>query len=70
MMPDFLELSPPDDGFEERELVRRLNALAKALNAFGDTYKKGQVDLNQVKALRKALQELEKSALFRPEKAK
>jgi alkylhydroperoxidase/carboxymuconolactone decarboxylase family protein YurZ len=70
VMPDFLELSPPDAAFEERELIRRLNALTKALNAFGATYKNGQVDLNEVKALRKALHELEKSELFRPPKAK
>jgi hypothetical protein len=70
MIPDFLELSPPDEDFEERELVRRLNALAKALNAFGATYQNGEVDLNKVKAVRKALHELERSELFRPQKAK
>jgi hypothetical protein len=67
---DFLEVSPPDEGYEERELIRRLNALAKALNAFGATYKNGQVDLNQVKAVRKALHELERSEWFRPQKTK
>ena len=67
---DFLEISPPDEGYEERELVRRMDALVKALNAFAATYKNGQVDLNEVKAVRKALHELERSGLFRPEKAK
>ena len=67
----FLEESPQDaSAFEERELVRRLNALAKALNAFATTYENGQVDLNEVKAVRKALHELERSELFRPQKAK
>jgi len=67
---DFLEVSPPDEGYEERELGRRINALAKALNTFAATYKNGQVDLNEVKAVRKALHELERSELFRPPKAK
>jgi hypothetical protein len=68
---NFLEESPQDAAaYEERELIRRLNALAKALNAFGTTYKNGQVDLNEVRAVRKALHELERSELFRPEKAK
>lgn len=67
----FLEESPQDAAaYEERELIRRLNALAKALNAFGATYKSGQVDLNEVKAVRKALHELERSELFRPQKTK
>jgi len=68
--PDFLEESPRDADYEERALVRRLNALAKALNAFAATYQNGQVDLNEVKAVRKALHELERSELFRPQKAK
>jgi hypothetical protein len=68
---NFLEESPRDAAaYEERELVRRLNALARALNAFAATYQNGQVDLNEVKAVRKALQELERSELFRPPKAK
>jgi hypothetical protein len=70
VVPDFLEESPRDEDYEERALVRRLNALAKALNVFAATYQNGQVDLNEVKAVRKALHELERSELFRPQKAK
>jgi hypothetical protein len=65
------EETPQDAAaYEERELVRRLNGLARALNTFAATYKNGQVDLNEVKAVRKALHELERSELFRPQKAK
>jgi hypothetical protein len=68
---NFLEESPQDAAaYEDRELIQRLNALAKALNAFGATYKNGQVDLNEVKAVRKALHELERSEFFRPQKTK
>jgi hypothetical protein len=68
---NFLEESPQDAAaYEERELIRRLNGLVRALNAFAATYKNGQVDLNEVKAVRKALHELERSELFRPQKAK
>ena len=68
---NLLEESPQDAAaYEERELIRRLNALAKALNAFATTYENGQVDLNEVKAVRKALHELERSELFRPQKVK
>jgi hypothetical protein len=71
VIPDFGEDSPPyEAAYEERELVQRLNRLASALNAFAATYKSGQVDLNEVKAVRKALHELEKSEWFKPQKAK
>jgi hypothetical protein len=55
---------------DEREFIQRLNGLSRALNAFAETYKSGQVDLNKVKAVRKAMHELEKSEWFRPEKRK
>ena len=40
------------------------------MNAFVDDYKSGQVDVKRVKALRKAVHELEKTEWFRPPKAK
>ena len=63
--------SPPDQAvYEERELVRRLNGLAKALNDFIANYNTGRVDLKKVQALRKALQDMGKSAWFKPQKEK
>jgi hypothetical protein len=56
--------------FEEREFMQRVNGLSKALNDFAVTYKKGEVDLKKVKAVRKAMHELEKSEWFKPQKAK
>jgi len=70
VIPDVAEESPPEEAYEEREFIQRLNGLARALNVFAATYKSGQVDLSKVKAVRKALHELEKSELFRPQKAK
>jgi len=56
--------------FEEHEFMQRLNGLSKALHDFAATYKKGEVDLRKVKAVRKAMHELEKSDWFKPQKAK
>jgi hypothetical protein len=56
--------------FEEREFLDRLKGLSKALADFAATYKSGEVDLRKVKAVRKAMHELEKSEWFRPQKAK
>jgi hypothetical protein len=56
--------------FEELEFMQRLNGLFKALNDFAAAYKKGEVDLRKVKAVRKAMHELEKSEWFRPDKVK
>ena len=56
--------------FEEREFMERLKGLSKALADFAATYKSGEVDLRKVKAVRKAMRELEKSEWFRPQKAK
>jgi hypothetical protein len=55
---------------EERDFILRLNGLSKALTAFVETYKSGRVDLKGVKALQKAMRDLEKSEWFRPPKAK
>ena len=71
VMPEFGEESASHEtAYQEREFVQRLNKLAKALNAFAATYEGGQVDLNNVKAVRKALHELEKSEWFKPPKTK
>jgi len=71
VIPDFAEESSADEAaYEEREFIQHLNGLSRALTDFAATYKSGQVDLKRVKALRKALHELEKSEWFRPQKAK
>jgi hypothetical protein len=70
-LPNFPEESPADfAASEERDFILRLNGLSKALTAFVETYKSGRVDLKEVKALQKAMHELEKSEWFRPQKAK
>jgi hypothetical protein len=67
--PDFAEESPADEAAdEEREFIRRFNGLSRALSAFAETYKHGQVDLKQVNAVRKAMHESEKSEWFRLQK--
>ena len=71
VIPDFAAESPADvAAYEEREFIQRLNRVSRALTDFAATYKSGQVDLKKVKALRKALHELETSEWFRPQKAK
>ena len=73
-VPVFAEESPADSavyaGYKEREFIHRLDGLSKALSAFSETYKGGQIDLKKVKALQKAMHDLEKSEWFRPPKAK
>jgi hypothetical protein len=70
-IPAFAEESPADlAADEERDFILRLNGVSRALNAFVDDYKSGQVDVKKVKALRKAMHELEKTEWFRPPKAK
>jgi hypothetical protein len=70
-IPTFADESPADAAAaEERDFILRLNGLSKALNAFVETYKSGRVDLKEVKALQKAMHQLEKSEWFRPPKAK
>jgi|HubBroStandDraft_6_1064221.scaffolds.fasta_scaffold3574700_1 hypothetical protein len=63
---------PPIDSaaYNEYEFIQRLAGLSRALRDFAATYKNGQVDLKQVKAVRKAMRELEKSEWFRPQKTK
>jgi hypothetical protein len=56
--------------FEEREFMERLKGLSKALADFAATYKSGKVNLRKVKAVLKAMHELEKCEWFRPPKAK
>jgi hypothetical protein len=68
---NFPEESPADlAAYEERDFVLRLNGLSRALTAFVETYKNGRVDVKEVKALQKAMHELEKSEWFRPPKTK
>jgi hypothetical protein len=67
-IPGFAEESLAAD--EDREFIRRLNGLARALNAFAETYQSGQVDLKKARAVQKAIHELEKSKWFRPPNAK
>jgi hypothetical protein len=52
--------------YEEQELLRRVNGLATALTDFSNTYSSRHViDVKQIKAIRKALRELEKSDWLR-----
>src|SRR3984957_19796205 len=52
--------------YEEQELLRRVNGLATALTDFSSTYSSRHViDVKQIKAIRKALRELEKSDWLR-----
>lgn len=68
-VPDLAEESPAQlAADQEREFIQRLNQLSRALGAFNETYKGGEIDLKKVKALRKAMHELEKSQWFRPQK--
>ena len=70
-VPNPAEGSPMDsEAFREHEFIQRLSSLSIALNDFIAAYKGGQIDLKKVKALRKAMQEMEKSDWFRPQKAK
>ena len=70
-IPDLAEESPADlAAYEERDFISRLNGLSKALTAFVETYKSGRVDVKEVKALQKAMHELEKSEWLRSTKAK
>ena len=67
---DLPEESPADEAaYEEREFVRHLNGLLQVLNDFAETYKAGFVDVKKVKAVRKALHDLEKSEWFKPQRA-
>ena len=51
--------------YDEQELLRRVNGLATALTDFSNTYNTRHViDVKKIKALRKALRELEKSDWF------
>jgi hypothetical protein len=52
---------------EQQEFLRRLNELTAALADFSQTYNsQGLIDVKKVKAVRKALRELEKSSWFNP----
>lgn len=54
---------------EERELMQRYNGLARALNDFLAAYKAGQIDVKKAKAVRKAIQDLEKLEWFKPQQS-
>jgi hypothetical protein len=69
-LPDFQDESPTAQAaYEERDLMHRYNVLARAVNDFMAAYKAGQVDLKKAKAVRNALQDLEKFEWFRPERS-
>ena len=69
--PEFpADSTAAEAAYEEREFIRHVDGLSRALNDFAVTYKSGLVDLKKVKAVRKALHELEKSEWFRHQKAK
>lgn len=65
-------LSPPEAApqraqYEEHEFFRRFNGLAAALTDFSKTYNsRGVIDVRKIKAIRKAMRELEKSDWFNP----
>jgi hypothetical protein len=70
-IPNFAEDSPEDlAASEEHDFILRLNGLSKAFTAFVETYKSGRIDVKEVKALRKAMHELEKSEWFKSPRAK
>ena len=70
-IPVLPEESPLDSAaYEEYEFIQRLNRLSRALRDFAAAYRSGEVDLNKVKAVRKAMQELEKSPWFKLQKTK
>jgi hypothetical protein len=57
----------PRAKYEEQELFRRFNRLAEALTEFSKTYNSlGVIDVKKVKAIRKAMHDLEKSDWFSP----
>jgi len=63
------EASRREAKYEEQELLRRVNGLALALRDFSNTYNSQHViDVRQIKALRKAMRELEKSDWLSPKK--
>ena len=58
------EARPLQAKYEEREFIRRFNGLASALTEFSETYRRGVIDVQKIKAIRKALREFEKSEWF------
>ena len=59
------EVRPKGIDFEQQDFLRRFNGLATALSDFAHIYNsRGVVDVKKVKAIRKALRELEKSDWF------
>jgi hypothetical protein len=68
-IPDFPDEAQGDEAaYAEHEFVRHLNGLLQVLNDFSATYKAGFVDVKKVKAVRKALHDLEKSEWFKPQR--
>jgi hypothetical protein len=60
------EVRPKTIDYEQQDFMRRFNGLAVALSDFAHTYNsRGVVDVKKVKAIRKALRELEKSSWFK-----
>jgi hypothetical protein len=55
--------------YEEHEFANRFNKLMEALRQFSATYNSGHtINVKEVKAVRKAWRELERSEWFRPYK--
>ena len=69
-LPDPADESPEAEAaYEEHQLAQHFNGLLQALNDFAATYRAGFVDVKKVKAVRKALHDLEKSEWFKPQRA-
>ena len=59
------EIHPKEIDLQQQDFLRRFNGLASALSDFARNYNsRGVVDVKKVKAIRKALHELEKSDWF------
>ena len=55
--------------YEERELMLRYKSLTRALNEFLATYKTGRIDMKRVKAVRKALHDLQGFECFEAQRS-
>ena len=67
--PAFADAARQEAAYEQREFARRFNGLMNALFDFSASYNSAHViNAKKVKAVRKALRDLEKSDWFRPSK--
>ena len=66
VIADFPGQSPEGDAaYQECEFARRVDGLLRALHDFAASYRAGLVDVKKVKAVRKAMQDMEKSEWFK-----